>query len=395
MTAAARAAGAAAEEPVLSLERLAHHLLERGTVTREQVDEARRTQDFFGGQLASHLLKLGFVDEATLGEALTEVTGAPYASPAQLRIISPDPLSCLTSEQAERLKVCPFDFAGRALRVAMLNPRDAVAMAEIRSVTGHPVEPWVTCEYRLYQALEKHYRIRVRLPRAVSLAPPLPHEREAAPEPAPEDQPETVSELGLDGRPLDAEPSYGQLYPTAPPNEPETTVTAGNPPLAPDALGRLEERLIRAEDRDAIADALMEFCAERAPRSALFAVGKDGIRGIAGRGRALEPERLRSLVLPVEPSTVFDTAITSRDFFFGVVPPMPANRDLYTALGGKLPAMAMVLPILVKDRIAALLYLDDEDRPMSRPDIPLMRRVAAKAGLAFEVLLLRGKLRKI
>jgi hypothetical protein len=57
--------------------------------------------------------------------------------------------------------------------------------------------------------------------------------------------------------------------------------------------------------------------------------------------------------------------------------------------------MAMILPIPVKSRIAAVLYLDDDDRPLPRPDIPLMRRVAVKAGLAFEILLLRGKLRKV
>jgi hypothetical protein len=32
---------------------------------------------------------------------------------------------------------------------------------------------------------------------------------------------------------------------------------------------------------------------------------------------------------------------------------------------------------------------------MTRPEIPRMRRAAAKAGLAFEIVLLRGKLRKI
>ena len=135
--------------------------------------------------------------------------------------------------------------------------------------------------------------------------------------------------------------------------------------------------------------------AGHAARAALFAVGKEGLRVIAGRGPALETERLRRLTLPAERSTVLGAVVESRDFFYGVVPPHPANRELYAALGGRLPSMAMVLPILVKSRVAALLYLDDEDRPMRRPDIALMRRVTGKAGVAFEILLLRGKLRKI
>jgi hypothetical protein len=55
----------------------------------------------------------------------------------------------------------------------------------------------------------------------------------------------------------------------------------------------------------------------------------------------------------------------------------------------------MILPIVVKERTAALLYLDGDDGPLPRPDIPLMRRVAAKTSLAFELVLLRNKLRDV
>jgi len=116
---------------------------------------------------------------------------------------------------------------------------------------------------------------------------------------------------------------------------------------------------------------------------------------VAGRGRAFETPRLRALTVAAGTGTVFDTALTSRDFYFGVVPALPANRDLYTALGGRLPATVLVLPIVVQARTVALFYLDSDDVPMTRPDIPLMRRVAAKVGLAFEMLLLRKKLRAI
>jgi hypothetical protein len=116
---------------------------------------------------------------------------------------------------------------------------------------------------------------------------------------------------------------------------------------------------------------------------------------VAGRGRAFEGDLLRKLSVPVGSGTLFDTALQSRDFYFGVVPSLPANRDLYTALGGRLPANVMLFPVIVKERTVALLYLDGDDAPLPRPDIPLMRRVAAKAGLAFEMLLLRNKLREI
>ena len=113
---------------------------------------------------------------------------------------------------------------------------------------------------------------------------------------------------------------------------------------------------------------------------------------MAGRGRGFETGPLRSVVVPAGSGTIFDTALQSRDFYFGVVPTLPANRDLYTALGGRLPATALIVPIVVQDRTAALLYLDGDSDPLESPDIATMRRVAAKTSLAYELLLLRRKL---
>jgi hypothetical protein len=192
--------------------------------------------------------------------------------------------------------------------------------------------------------------------------------------------------VGLDGRPLDAEAGIDDEV-RAPSEPPE--------PSSADSIDTLDEALASARDRDEMAEALFAFCAERSSRSGLFAVSKDAVRGVAGRGRSFSGDVLRKLTVPAGSGTLFDAALQSRDFYFGVVPALPANRDLYTALGGRLPADVMLLPIVLKERTVALLYLDGDDGPLPQPDIPLMRRVAAKAGLAFEMLLLRNKLREI
>jgi hypothetical protein len=393
---------------------VAEYLLEHGWVTRAQIDEARRTQGFFGGQLESHLLKLGYVSEAVLGEALTEVSGVPFASWQHLRAAPQAALDAIPERLIERFRVCPFRLEAGRLRVATLNPGDAVAAREIQAATGHVVEPWIATEPRLYQALERHYRMRFEGTKGISLAPgtgPQPRVRperdeEAAPAATPAEP-----EVGLDGRPLDAEPSmddYDLRRPAwaADPGPSRSAAegvlpanAGGAGPAAEHAgdapMAALSEALAAALDRDEIAAALFAFFRERALRVGLFAVGKDAVRGIAGNGRAFETARLKGVSVPLGSATIFDTALQSRDFYFGVVPAFPANRDLYTALGGRLPVNVMLLPIVVKDRTVALLYLDADDGPMARPDIPAMRRVAAKAGLAFELLLIKIKLREI
>lgn len=383
---------------------VAEYLLERGWISSAQIEEARRTQGFFGGRLDSHLLKLGYVSEPVLGEALTEVAGVPFASWEHLRAATPAALDAVPVRLLERLRVCPFRLDKGRLRVATLNPRDAAALRELQAVSGHEIEPWITTEPRLYQSLERHYRLRFEGTRGIRLAPgpTPPPARPRAGVDAPTAA-EPVPEVGLDGRPLDAEASVedfenrSRAWPVESEDPSRSAAIGAAAAHFDDArpLDALNDALAGARDRDEIGEALFAFCAGRSSRSGLFAVGKDGIRGIAGRGRAFETERLSKVSLPAGSGTVFDTALQSRDFYFGVVPALPANRDLYTALGGRLPAHVMILPIVLKDRTVALLYLDGDDGPLRSPDIPLMRRVAAKAGLAFEMLLLRNKLREL
>ncbi len=368
---------------------VAEYLIEHGWITSAQVDEARRTQGFFGGRLETHLLKLGYVSEQVLGEALTEVAGIPFASWERLRAVEPSALGAVPLRLIERHRVCPFGLEEGRLRLATLAPRDAVALREIQTATGYLVEPWITIEPRLYQALERHFRLRFEGTKGISLpkepgGSPRVHPRRAERESA--EPQSTSSEVGLDGRPLDEEVSIDGE--TRAPSEPPE-------PASADSTDALDDALASARDRDEMAEALFAFCAERSSRSGLFAVSKDAVRGVAGRGRSFSGDALRKLTVPAGSGTLFDAALQSRDFYFGVVPALPGNRDLYADLGGRLPVDVMLLPIVLKERTVALLYLDGDDGPLPQPDIPLMRRVAAKAGLAFEMLLLRNKLREI
>jgi hypothetical protein len=398
----------------LVAERVTQLLLLRGYVNSREVEEARRMQGFFGGQIESHLLRLGYVDESLLGETISEISGVPYASADLLRHVPREVLDLVSGEVAQRLSVFPFGVEGRKVRVAMLNPRDMRVLGELQSSSPYEIEPWITSEYRLYQALERHYRIAAAKIRSISLAPPRSARshtarRETAPVDVP--PPEIEPQVGLDGLPLDAEVDLtsalyraretsmvdGEAGPAA------VTEHDGARPLQGSAgrdrsgenalsLSEFEARLGAARDRDDIAEALMDFCALLARRCALFAISQGQVRGVSGRGKGFEVEAIRRAQVALAGSTIFDSALKSRDFYFGAVPALPANRDLFTVLGGKMPAMCLVVPIAVRERTAALLYLDDIDQPMARVDIRLARRITAKAGIAFEMLLLRNKL---
>lgn len=392
-------------------ERVAQVLLAKGRISRSQLVEARRTQGFFGGPLVGHLLRLGYVEESALGEALSQVFGVPFAEASRFQYLSDELRAALPEPLVERHRVFPLHLQGAHLAVAMEDPRERNAIKEMEAASGRTVEPWIAPEHRLALALERHYRIRPVGARAISVSvPQSPREGAVAAEEAPTGPVLDLElELGLDGLPLEAEldpfdpllqfRDLAHEHHDAPPPAPAAAPVAAPTPVAaaaiPHEISALEEALVSAASRDALATALIDFCTTRMRRAALFAVSRESIRGVHGRGQGMEPERVRAVSLPRGGSSILDTALASKDFYYGVVPKLPANDDLYSVLGGRLPSAALVLPVSVKGRVAALLYLDEWDRPLTRPDIPLMRRVAAKAGLGLELLLLRQKLREI
>ena len=401
-------------------ERIGRWLLDHGRLTAAQLDEARRTRSFFGGDLGTHLVQLGYLDEIGLAEVLSEITGVPCADD-RLRRVLPGVSARLSPELARRHRACPFEIDGNTIRVAMRNPKDGVAIAAIRGAVGLEPEVWVASERRLQAALSRCYGIEPEVVRGLSVGrpstPPVgPTAGTAEVEPGDPDPDGDGVEVGLDGLPLDAEVSFDdQLFfqipkgaaagkdavveddPAPAPAGKEDVARSDRPGTveATEPLERLEERLSLAVDRDDVAIALLEFCRLRASRCALFAITRDGLRCLAGRGRSLNTERLRRIQIPRDSGTVFDAILEAEEFYLGPVPPLPANKDLFSLLGGRLPPSILVVPVRLKGRPVALLYLDDDGNAIAAPDLPLMRRVAAKAGLAFEILLLRGKLRNL
>ena len=90
-------------------ERVAQVLLAKGRISRSQLVEARRTQGFFGGPLVGHLLRLGYVEESALGEALSEVFGVPFADASRFQYVSEEVRAKLYYGNAERIFRIPAE----------------------------------------------------------------------------------------------------------------------------------------------------------------------------------------------------------------------------------------------------------------------------------------------
>ncbi len=177
---------------------------------------------------------------------------------------------------------------------------------------------------------------------------------------------------------------------------------APGPGAALDGEAALEERLRRAasglkdaEIRDDIADVLLAFCAPYLRRRAVLVSRKDHIVGWRGEGEGVEREKIRAIEIPVREPSVFLGLTGAGSFWLGSLPPLDANSLLVAGLGGTVPRDCLVLPVTLRSRVVCYLYGDNLEHGVAGAPIAELRRLAAKAGIAFQVYILKNKLRML
>lgn len=147
-------------------------------------------------------------------------------------------------------------------------------------------------------------------------------------------------------------------------------------------------RLQAADIRDEIGDVLLDFAGAFFMRRALVIRRKDHLVGwMAGSGR------IRELDMETSVPSIFFGLQEPDSFWLGPLPMLPANGDLLKALGGPPPKDCLVLPVSLRAKIVCYLYVDNLEAGVAGSPVADMKRLVAKAGLAFEVYILKNKIR--
>ncbi len=147
--------------------------------------------------------------------------------------------------------------------------------------------------------------------------------------------------------------------------------------------------------RDEIGDVILEFCRPYFRRRLLLIHRKKQIIGWRGEGHGVEFRGLRAIEIPAEEPSVFSSLLQGTSFWRGLLPALPANQLLIDGLGGQAPKECLVLPISLRSRIVCFVYGDNADQDLSGAPLPELRRLATKAGVAFEVYILKNKIRTL
>jgi hypothetical protein len=375
-------------------------------------------------RLDTVILDLGLMGESTLLDALGRFHKTRTVSQAEFSAAE-GAAKMLSPRVALRLQAVPFRVEGKTLSVATLNPGDLLVEDELALITGCLVASFVTLEIRLYEALKNLYGIPLSAQYASLITrfdgdgaaarktsatmPPVrlsKKEQEAAQErawrpkertkrPAIRDEELEVSDedldlfpslrTGEDDQPVEtpAPPVLRELVPPAADLEPE------------ERLAATAEALQHAEMRDDIADAVLGFCAPLFRRRLMLVVRKGTVMGWRGEGDGIDQEKVRKISIPLADPSVFVGLTQGTELWLGPIPEMPRNMDFVAGLGGTAPKDCFILPIVVREKTVCFLYCDNVEDGVGGLPMADLRRLTAKAGLAFQVYIMKNKIRTL
>jgi len=368
------------------VKRLGDILVGRGAITKDQLQSGLAACKRHGGRLGTWLVRLDYIGESLLLEALAEQSGAPSVSALDLASVPPHVRALVPAAFAKRHLVVPFARRGRNLDVAMATPNDLVLVDEIASLTGLVVRPHVATEAAL----------------SAALAIPLNSagQGDGGPAPGPPSgsarrwrqfwrlESTTAELLGAAaGRGAPLPDSLSATFPALQPLD-ESLVDEGDGDLV-----ELAEALRMASRRDDVGRALLRHLAALAPRVALFSLHQGRVMAWAAQGDAIVEEDFHTLMLPVDRPSVFLNLVKGVDVHVGGIGDMEGNLILQQALGTPRAEQAVVVPVRVRGKVIAFAWLDDGDGDVSGFPIGPIREAARLAGLALEVIVLRQKIK--
>ena len=162
-----------------------------------------------------------------------------------------------------------------------------------------------------------------------------------------------------------------------------TPLAIASGPLAPSLRGEVTFGLLRR------ASAVVS-------RGLLLLLRGDEAQGAGQVGLDELPEAddlARRVRLPLTEPSVVAGAIERRESWRGAVPRTAANERLLALLGGRLPAEAVVVPMIIRDGVGLVFYGDDAGSGRPLGAVEDLEWALLEAGLAMERDLLEERLR--
>lgn len=142
----------------MTRKRIGDLLIERGYITRDQLDEALQKQPDVGKRLGAILVESGAITEEQLINTISDRLGIPKVS-LDAMVIDPSVIHRVPVEMARRYTLIPIFAIGNTLTVAMADPLNFIAIDEIKYHTRCDIKRAVATISEIKESINQYYSI--------------------------------------------------------------------------------------------------------------------------------------------------------------------------------------------------------------------------------------------
>ncbi len=141
----------------VSTKQLGEVLVERGVIDHEQVLMAIAYQREKGGLFGEVLVHLKFATEEDIAQALTCQYKFPYLPLANYEI-DREVIKTIPEDVCRQFCLIPVDIIGKSLTLAMADPLNQNAIADVELITGSTVQVFVSTASDIKEAISRYYK---------------------------------------------------------------------------------------------------------------------------------------------------------------------------------------------------------------------------------------------
>ena len=131
-------------------------LVERGMITRVQLEHALKVSKDENILFGEALVNLQYTSEECIVQSLTAQYGFPYL-PLSNYEIAPEVLSVVPVNICNKYCLIPIDKIGKSLTLAMANPLNLTALEDVELVTNCMVQAFVSTATDIKSAIKRYY----------------------------------------------------------------------------------------------------------------------------------------------------------------------------------------------------------------------------------------------
>lgn len=349
--------------------KLGEMLLKVGALTRAQLEQVLHAQSIYGGRLGTNLVEMGFVSEEELAHVLSEQTGTPCVEPAELSAVSNSVLALVPNELVRRYRVLPIAIDGKRLSLAMADPHDFKAVEEIGFVTGLVVKPRICTERRLNVALERFYNIR-RPARFVAGAGGVNRFEAVTRSPA-----DLIAQSAADEAVSGWDSPTGWLA-----------------SLDQVTVKDVAEMMAAASTDMEVVQALTRYMGGEFDRGGFLRLKGEVLSGVQAVADGVSVDAFAGFEVEVGRMEHLQRMVREKGLILCEFAVEDEEGSLVRAMGGKLPASALLLPVSLGGHVVGVICASDSKGRLGGGAFEL-QRVGVMAELSLEMLSLRRKIK--